>query len=120
MPHICRSSKVQYLSWEVMVGLLWEECEVRWQVRHDIVGMSNSNCLRQVCLEIRSKCSIANTGLPKRHQFYAIQTVVHLKEHRHLFLGVEAKQEGRKLWRNILFFFGNMALPTFYLKLCLW
>jgi len=41
------------------------------------------------------------------------------KKTRHLFLGVEAKQERRKLWRNNLFFLGNMALPTFYLKLYL-
>lgn len=111
-----RSRKVQYLSWEVMVGLLWEEWEVWWQVRHDIMGMSNSNCLRQVCLEIRCKCSIANTRLPKCHDFYAIQSIVHLKEHRYLFLGVEAKQAGRKLWEISLFFLGNIALPTFLFK----
>lgn len=63
------------------------------------MGMSNSDRLRQVCLEIRSKCSIANTRLPKRHQVYAIQSVVNLKEQRqrHLFLGVEAKQAGKKV-----------------------
>jgi hypothetical protein len=57
------------------------------------MGMSNSDRLRQVCLEIRSKCSIANTRLPKCHQVYAIQSVVNLKEQRHLFLGVESRKK---------------------------
>lgn len=57
------------------------------------MGMSNSNCMWQVCLEIRSKCSIANTRLPKCHKFYAIQSIVYLKEDGHLFLVVEANKQ---------------------------
>lgn len=61
-----------YLSWKVMVGLLREEREVRWQVRDDIICVSNSNGMRQVSLEVRSKSSIADARLPKCHQLYII------------------------------------------------
>jgi hypothetical protein len=56
-----------YLSGEVMVGLLREEREVRWQVRDDIMRISNSDRVRQVSLEIGSKSLIADTRLPKCH-----------------------------------------------------
>ena len=68
-----------YLSWKVMVGLLREEREVWWQMRDDIVCISNSDRVRQVSLEVRSKSSIADARLPKCHQLHIIQPVVHNK-----------------------------------------
>ena len=56
-----------YLSGEVMVGLLGEEREVWWQVRDDIIRISNSDRVRQVSLEVGSKGLIADTRLPKCH-----------------------------------------------------
>ena len=50
-----------------MVGLLREEGEVWWQVRDDIMRISNSDRVGQVSLEIGSKSLIADTRLPKRH-----------------------------------------------------
>jgi hypothetical protein len=46
---------------------------------HNIMGISNSNCMRQVFLEIRHESSIADTRLPKCHKFDTVQSIVHLK-----------------------------------------
>ena len=85
-----------YLSWKVMVGLLREEREVWWQMRDDIICISNSNRVRQVSLEVRSKSSIAAARLPKCHQLHIFQPVVHLKRTTQIPLAVQVKPSGKK------------------------
>ena len=57
-----------YLSREVPVRQLWEEEEIRGQMRHNITFMCNSDCVWHIFGKVGGKSSIANTRLPKGHQ----------------------------------------------------
>lgn len=76
MDTICCS----YLSWEMMVCLMGEVSVVWRQMWHHVILIGDSNCIRQVFAEVRSKNRIANTWLSKCHNLNIVFTLIDLEK----------------------------------------
>lgn len=69
----------RYLSWEVVVCLLWEKGIVWGQMRDNIMIICYSNHVGHKLRVIRCKHCIANTGLSKCHNLYCLCFMIDLR-----------------------------------------
>lgn len=70
-----------YLSWKVMICLLWEIIIIRRQMWHHIVFMCHSKCIWNNFTITRCKSSITNSWHSKCHNLNVFCTIYELLNH---------------------------------------
>ena len=76
-----------YLSWEVVVRQFGKKGEIRWQMRHDIMSVYQSNCVWHIFGKVGGENSIANTRLSESHELNIVASELDL------WIGFEEKNQ---------------------------